>query len=122
MARKTRATERIDEIDVSPAALRAQIELLTAERDEAVGRADEYVAALQRERAEFVNFKRRTAEERERDLGLAGEDLIRKVLGASPTTSTAPSRPDRPTSRATRGPTGSPSSTASCASSSRARA
>ena len=27
-----------------------------------------------------MNFKRRTAEERERDLGLAGEDLIRKVL------------------------------------------
>jgi molecular chaperone GrpE len=31
-------------------------------------------------RAEFLNFKRRTAEERERDLGLAAEDLIRKVL------------------------------------------
>ena len=28
---------------------------------------DEYLAALQRERAEFLNFKRRTAEERERD-------------------------------------------------------
>jgi molecular chaperone GrpE len=80
MARKTRATERIDEIDVSPAALAAQIDQLRAERDEAVGRADEYLTALQRERAEFSNFKRRTAEERERDLGLAGEDLIRKVL------------------------------------------
>ena len=80
MARKTRATERIDEIDISPAALTAQIELLRTERDEAITRADEYVGALQRERAEFVNFKRRTAEERERDLGLAGEDLIRKVL------------------------------------------
>jgi molecular chaperone GrpE len=41
---------------------------------------DEYLAALQRERAEFVNFKRRTAEEREASLGLAAESLIRKVL------------------------------------------
>jgi molecular chaperone GrpE len=49
------------------------IEELTRERDE-------YLAALQRERAEFVNFKRRTAEEREAMLGLAAEDLIRKVL------------------------------------------
>lgn len=80
MARKTRAQERIEEIDTSPAALAAQIELLRAERDEAMSRADEYVGALQRERAEFTNFKRRTADERERELGLAGEDLIRKVL------------------------------------------
>jgi molecular chaperone GrpE len=43
--------------------------------------ADEYLAALQRERAEFTNFRRRTAEQREAELGLAGEDLIRKVLG-----------------------------------------
>ena len=83
MARKTRAQERIDEIDVSPAALTAQIEQLQAERDEAVTKADEYVLALQRERAEFTNFRRRTTEERERELGLAGEDLIRKVLGVA---------------------------------------
>jgi molecular chaperone GrpE len=41
---------------------------------------DEFLAALQRERAEFQNFKRRTAEEREASLGLAAEGLIRKVL------------------------------------------
>lgn len=49
------------------------IDQLTRERDE-------YLAALQRERAEFVNFRRRTAEEREAMLGLAAEGLIRKVL------------------------------------------
>jgi molecular chaperone GrpE len=49
------------------------IEELTRERDD-------YLAALQRERAEFTNFKRRTAEEREAMLGLAAEGLIRKVL------------------------------------------
>jgi molecular chaperone GrpE len=78
---RTRAQERADAIDVSPAALAAQIEALTDERDEARRTADDYLAALQRERAEFQNFKRRTSEERMRDLGLAGEDLIRKVLG-----------------------------------------
>jgi molecular chaperone GrpE len=77
---RTRAQQRADAIDVSPAALAAQIEAVTNERDEARRTADEYLAALQRERAEFQNFKRRTTEERMRDLGLAGEDLIRKVL------------------------------------------
>ena len=77
---RTRAQERADAIDVSPAALAAQIEAVTNERDEARRTADEYLGALQRERAEFQNFKRRTTEERLRDLGLAGEDLIRKVL------------------------------------------
>ena len=77
---RTRAQERADEIDISPSVLVAQIETLTAERDSAVATADEYLGALQRERAEFQNFKRRTAEERTRDLGLAAEDLIRKVL------------------------------------------
>ena len=77
---RTRAQERADEIDISSTTLLAQIETLTAERDAAVQTSDDYLGALQRERAEFQNFKRRTAEERMRDLGLAGEDLIRKVL------------------------------------------
>ncbi len=77
---RTRAQERADEIDVSPTKLLAEIEALKVETAEAKAQADEYLGALQRERAEFLNFKRRTAEERQRDLGLAGEDLIRKVL------------------------------------------
>jgi molecular chaperone GrpE len=52
------------------------IEELSRERDE-------YLAALQRERAEFTNYKRRTAEEREAMLGLAAEGLIRKVLAVA---------------------------------------
>ena len=80
MTRKTRAQERIDEIDVSPTTLIAQIEELSSQLAAASKQADEYLSALQRERAEFLNFKRRTAEEREREVGLAGEDLIRKVL------------------------------------------
>jgi molecular chaperone GrpE len=55
------------------AAKAANLGHVTSERDE-------YLAALQRERAEFLNFKRRTTEEREAMLGLAAEALIRKVL------------------------------------------
>lgn len=82
-SRRTRLEERIEEIDISPTALLAVIETLTAERDVATASANDYLAALQRERAEFMNFKRRTAEERDRDLGLAAEDLIRKVLAVA---------------------------------------
>jgi molecular chaperone GrpE len=105
--RHTRAEERAASLDVSPARLAAEIERLTAERDAALRKAaaateaarsvqsapadskeledlrrerDEYLAALQRERAEFTNFRRRTAEEREASMGLAAESLIRKVL------------------------------------------
>ena len=83
MPRKTRAQARIDEIDVSPTTLIAQIEELTGQLATASKQSDEYLAALQRERAEFLNFKRRTAEERVRDLGLASDDLIRKVLAVA---------------------------------------
>jgi molecular chaperone GrpE len=48
--------------------------------DDVLRERDDFVAALQRERAEFMNFKRRTSEEREAMLGLAAEALIRKVL------------------------------------------
>jgi len=99
--RRTRAQERIDALDISPAAILAQLEAVVIERDNlaklaeaaaaerdaalterdaAVAKGDEYLGALQRERAEFANYKRRTGEERERDLGLAGVDLITKVL------------------------------------------
>jgi molecular chaperone GrpE len=77
---KTRAQERIDELDVSPTKLLAELEAAREEAAAAKSQADDYLTALQRERAEFLNFKRRTAEERQRDLGLAAEDLIRKVL------------------------------------------
>ncbi len=79
-SRRTRAEERADEIDISPTALLAEIEASRAELDAARQQSDEYLTALQRERAEFLNFRRRTEEARVRDLGLAAEDLIRKVL------------------------------------------
>ena len=77
---RTRAQERIDELDVSPTKLLAEIETLKGELQATKAKAEEYLAGLQRERAEFSNYRRRTTEEREQMLGLAGEDLIRKVL------------------------------------------
>jgi molecular chaperone GrpE len=80
MTHRTRAQERVEELDVSPTKLLADIEQLKSELQASQAKADEFLAALQRERAEFTNYRRRTGEEREAMLGLAGEDLIRKVL------------------------------------------
>jgi molecular chaperone GrpE len=80
---RTRAQERAEDIDIRPTKLLADIEELKNELSTTKGQSDEYLAALQRERAEFLNYKRRTAEERERDLGLAAEGLIRKVLAVA---------------------------------------
>jgi len=77
---RPRAQERADEIDVSPTTLLAELEAARAELAAAQVQSEEYLTALQRERAEFLNFRRRTEEARLRDLGLAAEDLIRKVL------------------------------------------
>jgi molecular chaperone GrpE len=62
------------------AAADAEIDRLTGEFETAKGQAAELLAALQRERAEFQNFRRRTTEEREREAGLAGDYLLRKVI------------------------------------------
>jgi molecular chaperone GrpE len=93
--RRTRADERIDALDTSPAGIAAQLEAIRAESDAKVKAAvgeheearakaeaerDEYLAALQRERAEFTNFRARTSRERDQERGLAGVDLITKVL------------------------------------------
>jgi molecular chaperone GrpE len=45
--------------------------------------AAEHLASLQRTAADFANFKRRTAEDRERELGLASESLLRKLLAVA---------------------------------------
>jgi molecular chaperone GrpE len=80
MTQRTRAQERIDDLDVSPTKLLADIEQLRSELEASQAKSDEFLAGLQRERAEFSNYRRRTSEERDAMLGLAGEDLIRKVL------------------------------------------
>jgi molecular chaperone GrpE len=92
---------RVTGAEVSPRKLLAEIQRLLAERDrtqhdldnanremqtaveqrdDLQRERDEYLGALQRERAEFQNFRRRTSDERDAMLGLAAEGLIRKVL------------------------------------------
>src|SRR5664279_4899331 len=56
------------------------VEQLTAQLEIAKGLAAEHLASLQRTAADFANFKRRTAEDRERELGLASEFLLLKLL------------------------------------------
>jgi molecular chaperone GrpE len=53
---------------------------LEAQLETAKALAAEHLAALQRTAADFANFKRRTSEDRERELGLASELLLRKLL------------------------------------------
>ncbi len=80
MDKRTRAKQRAEDIDISPVKLLADIEELSGARDAALAEKDEFLVALQRERAEFVNYRRRSAEERQAMIGLAGEGLINKVL------------------------------------------
>jgi molecular chaperone GrpE len=80
MPHRTRAQERIDEIDLSPTKLLKEIDQLKSELETIGAQSAEYLAGLQRERAEFQNYRRRTADERERDAGLASDGLLRKVL------------------------------------------
>ena len=80
MPHRTRAQERIDEIDLSPAKLLDQIDQLKAELETVGAQSAESLSGLQRERAEFQNYRRRTADERQRDAGLASDGLLRKVL------------------------------------------
>ena len=56
MPHKTRAQERAEEIDISPTKLLAEIDELKSELEVANNQAAEYLAGLQRERAEFTNF------------------------------------------------------------------
>ncbi len=58
----------------------AELELLRGQLEAAEALAAEHLASLQRTAADFANFKRRTAEDRERELGLASESLLRKLL------------------------------------------
>ena len=72
---------RGDAADAPPtSAVADEIARLTGELEAARQQAAEHLAGLQRERAEFTNFRRRTTEEREREMGLASEYLLGKVI------------------------------------------
>ena len=77
--RKTRAEERIDALDTS-AGLAAQIDELRDRAELAEREATENRAAWQRSAADFSNYRRRTEQQREEELGLANEGLLLKLL------------------------------------------
>jgi molecular chaperone GrpE len=82
MPHRTRAEERAAEIDISPTKLLADIERLTKERDEGLAQAEDYLGGLQRERAEFLNYKRRTEQEGAAAASRAADSLRLKVVDA----------------------------------------
>ena len=59
------------------------VEQLSAQLEVAKSLAAEHLATLQSTAADFANFRRRTAEDRERELGLASESLLRKLLAVA---------------------------------------
>ena len=78
---RTRAEERIAELDTSPARLTAELEDLREQVLKAEQEAAENKAGWQRTLADFANFRRRTEQDRAQMLGLANEALLSKMLG-----------------------------------------
>jgi molecular chaperone GrpE len=82
---RTRAEERIAELDTSPEAMAAAAAASDMEelRNQLIAAEQEAVdnkAGWQRTAADFQNYKRRTEQDREAMLGLANEALLAKLL------------------------------------------
>lgn len=77
---RTRAEERIAELDTTPQALSAEMDQLREQLEQAQQEAADMKAALQRTAADFQNYRRRTEQDREQMLGLANEVLLSKLL------------------------------------------
>jgi len=80
---KTRAEERIEALDTSSDALQEQIAELEARAETAEAETESIRTQWQRTAADFANYRRRSEEDRFRELGLASEGLLRKVLGVA---------------------------------------
>jgi molecular chaperone GrpE len=78
--RRTRAEERIADLDTAPTRRTAELDQLRAALEAAQQEAAENKAAWQRSAADFSNYKRRTEQEREAMVGLANEVLLAKLL------------------------------------------
>jgi molecular chaperone GrpE len=78
--RRTRAEERIAELDASPSALLEQLDQLREQLINAEREAEENRTGWQRAVADFANFRRRTEQDRLTNLGLASEALLAKLL------------------------------------------
>jgi molecular chaperone GrpE len=77
---RTRAEERIADLDTSPAKLASEVEELRRQLDATQQEAADNRAGWQRTAADFANYRRRTEQDREQMLGLANEALLSKLL------------------------------------------
>ena len=80
---RTRAEERIAELDASPQALSAEVDSLRQQLEAAQQEAAENKAGWQRAVADFSNYRRRTDQERDAMAGIANEMLLTKVLAVA---------------------------------------
>jgi molecular chaperone GrpE len=78
--RRTRAEERIAELDTSPQKLGAELDELRQQVIKAEQEAAENKAGWQRTAADFQNYKRRSEQDREQMFGLANDALLSKLL------------------------------------------
>ena len=78
--RRTRAEERIAELDTSPSKLTAEIDELRQQVVAAEQEATDAKAGWQRTAADFANYRRRTDQDREQMVELANEVLLAKLL------------------------------------------
>ena len=78
--RRTRADERIAELDTSPTKLLAELDEARAQLESAQQEAAESKAGWQRTAADYANYRRRTEQDRAANLGLANEALLSKLL------------------------------------------
>jgi molecular chaperone GrpE len=77
---RTRAEERIADLDTSPQTLSAELDSLRQQLEAAQQEAAESKQNWQRTAADYANFKRRTEQEREQIASLAKDVLLSKLL------------------------------------------
>jgi molecular chaperone GrpE len=79
-AKRTRAEERIAALDTSPTKLLAELDELRGQLETVEQESAENKAGWQRTAADYANYRRRTEQDREANLGLANEALLIKLL------------------------------------------
>ena len=77
---RTRAEERIAELDTSPTKLTAELDAMRTRAEAAETELSETKVAWQRTAADFQNYRRRTEQERGQLAAFASEGLLRKAL------------------------------------------
>ena len=78
--KRTRSEERVAAIDTSPTKLLAELDEMRGQLELAQQESAENKAGWQRTAADYANYRRRTEQDREQNLGLANEALLSKLL------------------------------------------